>query len=172
MPYCPECHAEYRDGIPSCASCGVELVVALPEVRRLGPSDDTVAIAMNRESSDPVEVDGRMVDPARIFLLEQAKELELSLQEAGYATLLRPLDELMFPDQRVRFEVHVLRSEYDRAQDLLDRRWREALEREGASLEQPADLEACPACGGKIPVNVAICPECELVVGVAEEPEA
>lgn len=35
--YCPECKAEYRDGIATCTDCGVELVAALPEQ---GAADD------------------------------------------------------------------------------------------------------------------------------------
>lgn len=31
MPYCPECEAEYREGLSECADCRVALVPALPE---------------------------------------------------------------------------------------------------------------------------------------------
>lgn len=172
MAYCPQCHAEYRDGVEICKSCGgVALVAELPRAQVLSSEDDTLPVSLTRESQNPVEFEGRVIDPSKLFILEHAKEVEFALQEAGYPTMLVPLEEIVFPDQRVRFEVHVRSEDFERVQSFLDQRWQDALSREGAAMEHPADLESCPACGGRVPANVAECPECGLVVGMAEGEE-
>lgn len=32
MPFCPSCHAEYRDGFTACSDCNLELVDKLQEI--------------------------------------------------------------------------------------------------------------------------------------------
>lgn len=34
MPYCPKCHAEYREGFTKCADCNVDLVDELPKAEK------------------------------------------------------------------------------------------------------------------------------------------
>lgn len=59
MPFCPECHDEYRPGFTHCVDCGVELVEYLPETPAESSDVDEVSeppVAVY-ETSDYSEAD-------------------------------------------------------------------------------------------------------------------
>ncbi len=37
MPFCPECHVEFRDGFTTCSDCGAALIPNEPDSSQLGP---------------------------------------------------------------------------------------------------------------------------------------
>lgn len=52
MPYCPECHDEYRPGFTRCVDCQVSLVDELPEP----PKTDEATTAREATAEPPVVV--------------------------------------------------------------------------------------------------------------------
>ncbi len=74
MPFCPTCHFEYREGIPRCPECGVELVAELPLEEQAPPPPDP--------ETELVEL-VRMGDPSQVGFVRTA------LREAGIETLLK-----------------------------------------------------------------------------------
>jgi hypothetical protein len=171
MAFCPKCRSEYRPEFTSCKSCGdVALVETLeaPETIELSPEDlpNTEPIGFTQGGSGrPIEVDGRVLDPARIFILANAVKLRDVLADQQIGALIFPLDDVLFPDNVPRFEVRVLKEQHERAEKLLVEMWRAA---DGIE-HQEVDIETCPACGEKVPLSVEECPECGLVVGTGEE---
>ena len=72
MPYCPECHYEYRAGVAECPDCDVKLVEALPS-----PSNRPLRlIELYRGRSPEVRI------------------LEEALRQEGIPSLVRPVEPL------------------------------------------------------------------------------
>lgn len=55
MPFCPQCHDEYRPGFTRCVDCGVELVEFLPEVAETEDLGEPPVVVY--ETSDYFEAD-------------------------------------------------------------------------------------------------------------------
>lgn len=166
--YCPSCRSEYRAGITDCHGCGVALVDALPELRRAVRDDDpTVAIGLGDGTLNVLEHEGKKVDLGRVFPLERAKELQSIVERAGVPTLLRERAELVFPDRKPRFELHVHADDRQTAEELLREAWAALVEADVAAT--PASIEECPACGANVPLDAEACPDCGLVVGRADD---
>lgn len=174
MPFCPQCRSEFRPGFTVCAPCGdVPLIDALPEVEELSPDTAAapVGLASDPDLARPVEIEGKTIDLLRVFPLKMAKELQLSLSEADFASLIVPVP-VTFPDMMPRFELRVRPEERAAAEAHLRAQWAETLQAEGLSeADASTSVDACPACGAKIPLDVDTCPECELFVGSAAEEE-
>lgn len=174
MPYCPECRSEYRAGFTHCKTCvgGPALVEALPVADRL--SEEELESGSSPvgygDGIRTVEVDGRRLDPARVFVLGAATDLRDLLVERGVAAAVVPIEGIEFPDAVTRFEVRVRDRDVDRAHAIIADTWREQVAREGVSVgDAPQDLESCPACGAKVPLSDEECPDCGLVVGSGAE---
>jgi hypothetical protein len=177
MPFCPSCRSEYRPEFTTCKNCGgIALVEKLPEV--VGLSDDELESALpvgftEGGSGRGVEVDGRMIDPSRVFLLDRATLVREALADFGVAAAVVPLEDVFFPDNAPRFEVRVRPEDQSRAEKFLVGMWRDQLAEEGIEAgEGEVDIETCPACGFKVPLDVEECPDCGLVVGTGAEREA
>ncbi|MBK8012407.1 MAG: hypothetical protein IPK13_13740 [Deltaproteobacteria bacterium] len=168
MPFCPSCRSEYRPGFQVCPPCGDRaLVDALPEVVPIAEDevDATVAIGVST-MSHVLEVGGRSVDLGRVFALKQAHAISLALEDKLIASVLVPVADLVLPDGAPRFEVRVRADDLDQAQASLHALWRDAVDAEGVEHADPeADVEACPACGARVPLDVEECPDCGLVIG-------
>jgi hypothetical protein len=173
MAYCPSCRSEYRPEFNQCKNCGgVALVEALPEVSELREDelDDSLPVGFTESGSDrPVEVDGRVIDPWRVFDLDTASKVKAMLGEAGIPSAIVPLEGILFPDGRPRFEVRVRGGEQASAERFLLSRWQETVAAEGVEVVGVDDVEKCPACGGHVPLSDEECPECGLVVGTGTE---
>src|SRR5688572_15037076 len=167
MPYCPNCRSEYRAGFTSCKACGgLALVDELPEVLELRPEDlaDSLPVGFTEGGSGRgVEVDGRVIDPSRVFLLDMATRMRDTLADHDVASLIVPVDDVFFPDNVSRFEVRVHKNVQAEAERLLVDLWRETVAAEGVEGGGPVDIDTCPACGTKVPLDVEECPDCGLV---------
>jgi len=71
MPFCPNCHIEYRRGFTRCTDCDVDLVSALPQM------EEGIKTAIE------------LVDVATFPDLPQAQMVRELLEENGIATVLR-----------------------------------------------------------------------------------
>ena len=68
--YCPDCRAEYREGVEACPDCEVRLVVELPPE---GPDEDLVAIFETADVS-LLPVVKSLLDSAEIPFVVQGDE--------------------------------------------------------------------------------------------------
>ena len=68
--YCPDCRAEYREGVETCPDCEVRLVVELPPE---GPDEDLVAIFETADVS-LLPVVKSLLDSAEIPFVVQGDE--------------------------------------------------------------------------------------------------
>jgi hypothetical protein len=59
MPYCPNCEAEYRDGVQRCSDCDSELVDTLPE--HDPPEVDTLGVGLVELASFPLSAEADMI---------------------------------------------------------------------------------------------------------------
>ena len=176
MAFCPHCRSEFRPGFSVCKACGgVPLVDELPEVEELGPAlaerAVPVGLASDGNLARIVSIEGMEVDLLRVFPLAQAKELQVDLSSASFASLIVPLP-VTFPDMMPRFELRVLPEQREAAEDYLRQRWSDAVSAEGlGGAPTAAEVDQCPACGAEVPLDVDTCPECGLFVGLADEEE-
>ncbi|MCB9652629.1 MAG: hypothetical protein H6729_00665 [Deltaproteobacteria bacterium] len=171
MPFCPSCRSEYRPGFKVCPPCGdVALVEALPEISAISEDEVEATVAVGISTlSHVVEAGGRSVDLGRVFALKQAHAMSLALEDKLVASVLIPIEDLVLPDGAPRFEVRVRAVDLERAQDALQALWRDAVNAEGIEHADPeADVEACPACGARVPLDVEECPDCGLVIGSSD----
>lgn len=165
MPYCPTCHAEYREGIALCAHCHLELVASLPE-------SDT-------DKSDRLrEVAGRD-EAARIARASYAEACQMveMLQAHG-------VDSLVCGDPSscgkgghcAHFFVAVLPEDVEAAQGVLRDEFRRLVEVDEECKDADPDAvvdfdsegqKACPACGAAFEGAPEECPDCGLFLGVA-----
>jgi hypothetical protein len=177
MPFCPQCHAEYRPGFTNCKSCdGVALVDKLldeSDFKNLELKPEEVASAKSvgytqGESGRTLEVDGVQIDPAKIFSLNVAAQIRMVLTEARIASAIVPLD-LELPDHVPRFEVVVRPEQQEKAEAVLVELWRQQFADEGLEGVGAVEVDKCPACGSTVPLDQEECPDCGLVVGTGAE---
>ncbi len=173
MPYCPNCRSEFREGFTECKPCGgVALVDVLPETLELPEEEleDTVPVGLmsSRDIGQVIEMAGRKIDTARVVTIKDAHEFLRILVAARIRCAMVPLGEVEFPDGQPRVEVRVRTADGDAAEEALRAAWQAHVEREGTDAETAETaLDACPACGANVPLDVEECPDCGLVVGVS-----
>lgn len=73
MPFCPNCQMEYREGIPRCSDCDIELVDSLP--------DDALS------EVEPEDVD--LVEIASFANVSEADMIKELLESNGIQTIVR-----------------------------------------------------------------------------------
>ncbi|MEO1334696.1 MAG: hypothetical protein AAFV29_03595 [Myxococcota bacterium] len=154
-------------------SCGgVPLVDELPQVEQLTAeaADRAVPVGLARGAEDQqlVEIQDQVVDLLRVFPLMRAKDLQAELSRASLASLIVPVP-ITFPDMTARFELRVLPADHEAAEAHLRHVW--SAGGEGQVDASDTALDQCPACGADVPLNVDVCPECELFLGAAEPAE-
>lgn len=177
MPFCPSCRAEFRAGFDACNSCGgVTLVEALPESLEipLEELEGTVPVGLSSATdvAQIVEIDGRQVDLMRVFSIKRAHDFLQTLLDSGVRCAMVPLGDVDFPDGLPRVEVRVRPEDHERGESILRDAWKSDVAREGTT-DEPGEgaIDACPACGSHVPLDVEECPECGLVVGVSSVEE-
>ena len=162
---CPNCHAEYQDGIATCATCDEKLVTSLPEETELAFDELEAAIA-NKTAT---------LSAART--LDDAKADQELLHEAGVPCLLYGNPESVGPSGAPRlYHLALLPQHLEAATEALGRKRRQMLENEGmAQTDAVIDLTqaeiTCPACGTKF-ARADTCPDCGLFLGTEEPVQA
>ena len=158
MPFCPACHAEYRDGFSRCEPCGEPLVADLPE---------TDSSAFERLEALLAKDQAVLSDPRS---LEDAQRDQELLREEGVPCLLWGNPKALGPSGApLYYHLALLPEHVAPARDTLERRRRNMLELEGGAVpEVVVDLAAanitCPGCGFTFP-HADECPDCGLFVG-------
>lgn len=175
MAFCPQCRSEFRPGFTHCAPCGqIPLVDELSEIDELGPESAEQAVPVGLASDSDIvriqQIGGQEIDTLRVFPLKFAQELQATLSDAGFSTLIVPLS-VTFPDMLPRFELRVLPEQRRAAEAELRERWAESLSAEGLEANVQTSVDECPACGASVPLDVDTCPECGLFVGMADVDE-
>ncbi len=97
MPFCPECHGEYREGIEVCAECGVDLVAALPEEPDVEwDATDWITVEEVGDDATAAIVEGFLLEqgfPVRV-LAHRDRELVTTLGELSSIEVQVPVGDL------------------------------------------------------------------------------
>ena len=155
--YCPECSAEYVEGVAQCAHCGVSLVRELPE-GEIFSSPERMAESLR----------GKEVEAIIVGTYVGLREMQRLLAAERIATVIagEAQDEIE-PGMHARLFLMVEVGQIEATRAFFKRRWEAGLEIEGLMLKSEDALRegACPACGTTVPPDVAECPECGLFLG-------
>ena len=167
MPYCPECQAEYRTGVKTCAHCEVELVAELQQAGSC-TSQATMAECL----------DGKPVLAVLAGVLDRVIDAQEVLRLRGLPSIIVQPDELSGPGMHAVYQLAILEHDLEQARTIFKEQWRDGLQVEGIAgladeAEEVIDLEAggpitCPACGETFtPADQqAECPGCGIMLGV------
>lgn len=157
MSFCPECHAEYREGFTRCASCDVDLVERLPEAFDL--SEENIAQALEGQDLVPV---------ARQGDFDVVKEMREYLATKQVASLI--LDDKEFkppPGAPARVMLVVGSADVEVAREALGAKFNDMVAEEGLQADSDLTYGTCPACGQAVGEDQEECPECGLFIGKA-----
>jgi hypothetical protein len=155
---CPNCHAEYREGITVCVTDGEALVDSLPE--------ETGAAFLELEHALS---EGTATLSAPRAMDDAQRDQEL-LHEAGVPCLLYADPNSAGPNGAPRsYHLALLPRHLEAALAALGRQRSRMLATEGLrATETAVDLTAaeitCPACGFQFP-RADTCPDCGLFLG-------
>lgn len=145
---------------------------ALPDTLELSEDElegtTPVGLMSSRDVGQVIEFEGRRIDTARVVTIKQAHEFLRVLIDARIRCAMVPLADVEFPDGQPRVEVRVKDADAESAEDALRAAWKAHVSREGTDAEgAETAIDACPACGADVPLDVEECPDCGLVVGVS-----
>lgn len=154
MPFCPECHAEYREGFTRCASCDVELVAELPTGLDLSAEGVAEALA------------GQELVPVAGGQFEVLKEMRENLAARRIASLIVEDPEHQNPPgMPKRVLLAVGKADVAAARDALEADFNAMIAEEGMAGETEMRYGQCPACGCQLTEDQDECPECGLYIG-------
>jgi hypothetical protein len=144
MPFCPNCRAEYVEGVTRCADCEVELVDALP------PDPDDPADPQN-EYEVLAEALGEVATRVVVAELEAAGlPYVLSGDELGAVHIYPAHDSKVWTPKR-----HLAQ-----AREILDAILAAPLSEAESPDGQSVEIFFCDHCGAEVPAKAAKCPEC------------
>ncbi len=173
MSFCPICHAEYREGVMSCAHCEVELVASLDMVRPKMTEDQILGYLEKRELVPVAKAGYDRLKPIRdLFCKKNIASIILREDGEGCGAGCVGLGalNLMVAEEDIEAAVGVLEEEFsglvnsvgeDADLDIVDG-GRAALDYDEGKL-------ICPACGEEVQSGQNECPECGLYIGIPEE---
>lgn len=154
MPFCPVCHAEFREGFTRCNSCDVELVERLQD--EIDLSEENVRQML----------DGKELVAVTRGTLDVVKETRELLSKNRIASIIVEDEEAKLPPgMPPRVLLVVSKDALEDAGRVLGESFREMIEEEGVA-PGGGDLtyEKCPACGTEVPEDTEECPECGLFI--------
>ena len=163
MPYCPQCRAEYREGVGSCVHCHVTLVDRLPD-RDPFASPQDMAEMLRGESLAPAFVGGPTgLAEMRNLLAQQRVPSVVAPPQEGCGTTCKPrLMILVRPDDVDRAHgIYESSFDPDHRSELV-----QPIDPRGEDDQAQDAPDECPACGTRRPSpDSQECPECGLFLG-------
>ncbi|MBW2699393.1 MAG: hypothetical protein JRF33_01130 [Deltaproteobacteria bacterium] len=154
MPFCPNCHDEYRKGFTRCAACDVHLVEQLPETMNL--NEEAIAKA----------IEGKDLIPIARGPLDALRENKALLAQGRVASVIVPDDNAQaIPGAPKMMLLVVSQEEVEASAELLGKNFQNMVDQEGLGGQQDMSTEHCPACGTPMPADAEECSECGLFVG-------
>ena len=169
MPFCPICHAEFREGITVCADCDIELVDSLEKVRPKMDEESMAAYLGEKELVVIASAGLERLKPLKNLLCENAIANIIVKQSAScIGGGCAPTLELAVAVEDIERAYTAIHSEF---KDLVATVSSD--ERDLVRVDRSIDLDGgemkCPACDCAIPAGGDECPECGLYIGVPEE---
>ena len=154
MPFCPNCHAEYREGFTRCSSCDIDLVDQLAETLDL----DEAAIADAMKGKDLV--------PVARGALDALRENKALLAQGQVASVIVADEEArVIPGAPRTMLLVVSKDDVEASAEVLGQNFQNMVSQEGLEGNQDLDAAHGPACGTEVPPDTEECPECGLFVG-------
>ncbi|GBE04506.1 MAG TPA: hypothetical protein ENG95_01430 [Nitrospirae bacterium] len=153
---CPECNAEYFAHIEKCADCGV--VLLLPE------ENQKVQEEKKRLREKPLE-QGVVVSEGE---LKWMQELQDVLLDSGVASAVTADDGCNKGCCGNTCRLQVSSEDVEKAKDRVEQYYAEVHPEIQASNEL-ASSGKCPACGSAVDADAVECPDCGLILVIAEK---
>ena len=157
--FCPQCRAEFLEGVTFCASCQVDLVDSIPD-EDIFASPESMARALAGKELEAVVVGNHVA----------LRETQTNLAEIQIASVIAGEAGEVDAGLHNRFFLMVEASRLEEARAFFRKRWEDGLDVEGAMIAKEADPTTtaagfCPACNSPIPDDSEECPECGLFLG-------
>lgn len=165
MPYCPECHAEFREGVGECASCAVPLVAERPG-RDPFASARGMAQMLEGETLRAAFLGGPTgLAELREMLAERRIPSVIAPPQEGCSTTCKPRLMLLLRGEDVGPAQEAFESSFD-AEHRSELVQPIDAGDPGGEEEEEAPLTECPACGTpRSSADEQECPECGLFLG-------
>ena len=165
LKYCPQCHDEYRAEIPTCATCGVELLTGV-QMQAL-----QAAQQQNRASRSMEILPDEPMTTIRKGAVMQMKELQAYLLRQGLPSLaIKESPEnctkgcrggellLQVRTSDLAEVMSALEQEHRQTTGLSDHDTRHVHAVYNVHVEEAT----CPACGFRFSTTLTTCPDCGL----------
>ncbi len=163
--FCPQCRAEFLEGVTRCQSCQVDLVDSIPD-EDIFASTEAMARALAGRELEAVVVGHHVA----------LRETQKALTDARIPSVIAGEAGEVEAGLHNRFFLMVEAARLEEARAFFHRRWSQGLEDEGVMIATAADpattaTGVCPACQSPVPDESQECPECGLFLGSSASDE-
>ncbi len=163
LQYCPQCHDEYRAGIPSCAACGIGLLSG-QEMRDRHNKDTEQRGARSRDIAPDEGVVTVRKGP-----VQQIKALQAYLLRQGIPSLAVKESGAACGCRGGALALQIRETDLAEAMAALEQEYRESTgvaEHDTRFCDAVFDADVaeavCPACGCRFSTRLTVCPDCGL----------